>query len=157
MKLSNITVYFLAPVLLLAACKTQKKTTASLHTDTKTVFVPVANISLYDKPLDTIKKHVTGQKWQLWYSIGGMAGDDKNTFETSYYTLTKDGKLISEKDGQISEKPYKWLLTRDIFTGDSTYVISGIVNWKVESIVNDTLYLADNYVDGYRYALTRVK
>lgn len=157
MKLNNITVCFLATLLLLAACKTQKKTTASSLTDTKSVFVPVSNISLYDKPLDTIKMHITGQKWQLRYSIGGMTGDDKNTFETSYYTLTKDGKLISEKDGQVSEKPYKWLLTRDIFTGDSTYVISGIVNWKVESIVNDTLHLADNYVDGYRYALTRAQ
>lgn len=157
MKSYNQAAYILLAFLLItAACTTGSKVKSSAATDT-TPFVHQSNITLYDKPLDTIKKHVTGRKWQLLYSIGGMTGDDKNSFPTTFYTLTKAGKLVAEKDGKTSETPYKWKLSRDIFTGDSTYVISGIVQWKVQGIYNDTLRLADNYVDGYGYALVPVQ
>lgn len=146
-----------ALVWIATACKTKSKISSVARAKAEVPFVPVANISLYDKPLDTIVKHVTEQRWQLWYSIGGITGKDKNAFNDSYYTLTKDGKLITEKGGESNTKPYKWLKTRDIFTGDSTYVISGTVQWKVEGIYKDTLRLSDNYIDGYGYALTRVK
>lgn len=154
---TQVAYILLAITLTTVACKTGSKARSTAVATGTTPFVHQSNISLYDKPLDTIKKHVTGRKWQLIYSIGGMTGDDKNTFTTTFYTLTKAGKLVTEKDGQTSEAPYNWKLTRDIFTGDSTYVISGIVQWKVEGIYNDTLRLADNYVDGYGYALVPAK
>ena len=158
MTLNNKAGLFLAAVIfLLIACKTKSEVRSSAPAKTERLYVPVSNISLYDKPLDTIKKHITGQKWQLWYSVGGITGKDEHTFTDSYYTLTTDGKLISEKGGVANVKPYKWQRTRDIFTGDSTYVISGIVQWKVDGIYKDTLRLADNYVDGYSYALTRAR
>lgn len=150
-------IIIIGAVALVSACKTKSKISSTASTKQETTFIPVSNIELYDKPLDTIIKHVTNQRWQLWYSIGGITGKDKNTFTDSYYTLTKDGKLITEKGGVSNSKPYKWIRRRDIFTGDSTYVIGGIVQWKVEGIFKDTLRLTDNYMDGYGYALTRAK
>ncbi len=144
-------------MVLMAACKTKSKIHATDTTKTERLYVPVSDITLFDKPLDTIKKHVTGQRWQLWYAKGGMTGEDRKDYTNTFYTLTTEGILITEKGGVRNEKPYKWQKKRDIFTGDSTYVISGIVQWKVEGIYKDTLRLADNFVDGYGYALTRIK
>ncbi|MCB9045573.1 MAG: hypothetical protein H6550_05485 [Chitinophagales bacterium] len=154
----NFAAYTIIVICLFAtACKTKSKIGSSAKAMPEQPFVPVSIISLYDKPLDTIKRHITGQKWQLWYSVGGITGNDRHSFTDMYYTLTKDGKLITEKGGETSIKPYKWEMTRDIYTGDSTYVITGVVQWKVDGIYDDTLRLADNYMDGYGYALTRVK
>lgn len=155
MKLS-ITTTVLFAVLLWSACKTQKKTTNAVNAE---VIAPVIahDIELYNKPLDVIIKHTAVQRWKLVYSTGGMTGKDLNKFDDTYYTLANNGTMITEAGGEISEAPYKWLKARDIFTGDSTYVISGIVQWKVEGIYHDTLRLSDNFVDGYHYALIRAK
>ncbi len=156
MKLAKaITYLLLTTVLYLFACNSSKKTQSSPVAEE--IFVPVSNIALYDKPLDTIKKHVTGQKWRMVYSIGGITGTDKHTFDNVYYTLTRSGKMIIEKGDKTEEVPYSWEESRDIFTGNNIYVITGVVQWKVEGIDNDTLRLADNYVDGYGYALVRMK
>ncbi len=156
MKLLNATVFLLPAIVVFAfACNSSKKTQSSANTEE--VFVPVSDIVLYDKPLDTIKKHVAGQRWRLIYSIGGITGDDRHMFDSTFYTLTKGGKLITEKAGKREEAPYAWEENRDIFTGNNIYVITGVVQWKVEGIYSDTLRLADNYVDGYSYALVRVK
>ncbi len=156
MKLLNPATYLLlTAVLFFYACKSSKKTQSSAVAEE--VFVPVSTIALYDKPLDTIKKHITGQRWQLLYSTGGIAGDQVNKFDSTFYTLTKSGKLITEKDGIKEEAPYAWEEARDIFTGNDIYVITGIVQWKVQGIYNDTLRLSDNYVDGFDYALVRTR
>lgn len=136
------------------ACKTKKP---AAKTDSQVVAVPVhiSNIELHNQPLDTIKKYVTGQKWKLVYSIGGITGKDKRTAENTYYTLTADGRMLTEKDGKKEEVPYEWVHARDKFTGDSVYAIGGIVQWQVEGIRKDTLKLADNFIDGYHYSLIR--
>lgn len=153
--LKAITYLLFITVFCLYACNSSKKTQSSAVAED--VFVPVSNITLYDKPLDTIKKHITGQRWQLIYSTGGIAGDQVNRFDSTYYTLTKSGKLITEKDGKSEDAPYTWEVARDIFTGNNIYVITGIVQWKVEGIYNDTLRLSDNYMDGFGYALIRAR
>lgn len=156
MKLIKAITYLLfITMFCLYACNSSKKTQSSAVAED--VFVPVSNIALYDKPLDTIKKHITGQRWQLIYSTGGIAGDQVNRFDSTYYTLTKSGKLITEKDGKSEDAPYTWEVARDIFTGNNIYVITGIVQWKVEGIYNDTLRLSDNYMDGFGYALIRAR
>lgn len=156
MKLFHQTIFILFSLSLsLSACKGSKKAQSSAVAEE--VYVPVSDIALYDKPLDTIKKHVTGQRWQLINSTGGVAGDQMYHFDNTYYTLTKSGKLITEKDGKREEAPYTWEESRDIFTGNTIYVISGVVYWKVEGIYNDTLRLSDNYADGFGYALIRSK
>lgn len=144
-----------------SGCKTQSKTTAkaaaSTATEQEAKTEPVSNIALYDKPLAVVKANVVGQKWQLVYSIGGITGRDRNSFESTYYTLTKDGNMIVEKDGAISEHPYEWEEQRDIYTGDTINIVSGIVQWKINGIDNDTLRILDNYVDGYSYSFIRGK
>lgn len=156
MKLTSPVAYLLlVAVLFSSACKSAKMVQSDSLADDQ--FIPVSNIALYDKPLDTIKKHVVGPKWQLIHSIGGITGSDRNDFDSTYYTLTKTGRMIIEKKGKVEEAPYTWEETRDIFTGNTIHIISGIVHWKVEGIDNDTLRVADNYVDGYGYAMVRVK
>lgn len=139
------------------ACKSGKKTTKAETESKPFIAADVSNVSLYDKSADTIKAYIAERKWQMQYAIGGIAGDDKRAYPATFYTFSLDGKQIIEKDGVSVTKPYKFEKARDIFTGDSCYVISGIVQWKVESITNDTLFISDNFVDGYHYALTRVK
>lgn len=146
----------------MVACKTKSKAGASKASIVKEAPAAkeeekVSNISLYDKPLDVIKANVIGQKWQLIYSVGGMTGKDENTFEHTFYTFSTDNKLIVEDERGTKKHPYKWKYTRDIYTGDSVYVLSGVVNWKINGIVNDTLQVADNYVDGYSYGLIRAE
>lgn len=137
------------------SCKTKKKTTAQATVVKQ--FAPVSNIELYNKPLDTIVKHITNQRWRMVYSIGGMTGKDRNEFDNFYYTITTDGKLVSDYEGKHEETSYEWLKSRDIFTGDSTYVLAGAVQWKIVAITNDTLRVSDNFTDGYHYTLIRVK
>lgn len=137
------------------ACNTKKKTAATSPVTKQ--LVPVSNIDLYNKPLDTIIKHTVNQRWKLVYSIGGMTGKDKNEFDNFYYIITNEGKLVSDYKGKHEETSYEWLKSRDIFTGDSTYILSGAVQWKIVSITNDTLRVSDNFTDGYHYALIRVK
>ena len=139
-----------------ASSKTQAQATSAVDVNEQKT-EPVSDIALYDKPLDTIKKHVVGYKWELIHSIGGMTGRDRNTFDSTYYTLKEDGKMIMERKGDKKVHPYEWKQMRDIYTGDSIYVISGVVQWKVNGIDNDTLRVLDNYVDGYTYSLVRVK
>lgn len=143
-----------ATTLVATACKTKKP---AAQTAPQAVVVPVkiSNIELHNQPLDTIKKYVTAQRWQLIYSFGGITGKDKRKAENTYYTLTTDGKLITEKDGKKEEVPYEWVHARDKFTGDSVYVVGGVVQWKVEGIRKDTLKLSDNFMDGYHYSLIR--
>lgn len=152
--------YLVSVILLtgIVACKTKSKVAA--YTDDKKQkpsVVKSSNISLHDKSLDIIKQHVEGQRWQLVYAYGGITGRDKMTYDNTYYTLTTAGQLITEEDGMKTTKPYQWKKMRDIFTGDSTYVVSGIVNWKVRAIENDTLRLEDNYPDGFGYSLIRAE
>lgn len=147
---------FLAMLILSAACKTKSEIRGERHNQGERA-VKVSDITLYDKPLSVIRKYVEEQRWQMLYASGGLTGKDRITYQQVYYTLTADGKLIHERKGDTETHPYEWQMQRDIFTGDSTYVISGVVNWKVNSIDNDTLRLADNYVDGYSYALIRIE
>lgn len=143
----------LAILCLAPACKTQKKSAV----ETKITPVEIANITLYNQPADTIRKYIVGHRWQLQYSYGGITGNDKNTADGIYYTFMQDGKMKVETPANTETNPYSLEKKRDIFTGDSTYVITGALQWKVEGIFNDTLKLSDNYVDGYHYALIRAK
>lgn len=146
-------------VILSVSCKMQSKTAEGkkvTHDDNQSV--QMSDIVLNDQPLDTIKKYVTGPKWQLIYSVGGITGSDRKTFDNTYYTFSKAGKLITEQAGKLTEHPYDWLKSRDIYSGDSIYIISsGLTKWKVGEIDHDTLRLFDNYPDGYAYSLTRVR
>lgn len=147
-------------MVVVSACKTKSKIAGSkkpVQQLDKITPVKASNISLYDKPLDVVRKHVEGQKWQLVYAIGGLTGNDKNTYEQTYYTFTTDGEFLEETPSGEAVAAFEWVKKRDIYTGDSTYILSGPLNWKIKGIVNDTLTTSDNYVDGYHYALIRAE
>lgn len=149
----SIIVVILTVMIVAAGCKTKSKVAGSSGRDIPVV--RAANISLYDKPLTVIRQHVEGQRWQLLYATGGITGKERMNYEQAYYTFAKDGKLVYENDGEQAIYPYTWEKQRDIFTGDSVYVVAGVVNWKVNGIDDDTLRLADNYVDGFSFSLVR--
>lgn len=136
--------------LVMQACSGSKPTVKKEESVTPTTIV------LTDKPLDTIKKYVEKQRWQVLYSIGGITGGDRNEFKELYYTFSGNGKMISEKEGEITEQKYSWKHKRDIYTGDSTYVLfTGLAGWSIDGIYRDTLRMADNHPDGYRYTLVK--
>ncbi|MCB0700964.1 MAG: hypothetical protein H6551_05550 [Chitinophagales bacterium] len=144
--------------IILHACSTSKKTAKSTKTqigDAVTEMAePVSNITLSDKSLSEIQKHLIGPKWQMLYKVGGLTGGDREEYQNIYITFHKDH--IMRYTGDAGKKqPAKWEYQRDIFTGDSVIVISGFENWKVNAIENDTLRLSDNYYDGYGYSLIR--
>lgn len=142
----------------LYSCSSQSRTSVSGtdNSSTSKEKVIVSDIVLQDKSLPVIKEHVSNIKWKLLYRTGGLTGSDKTMFEDTYLTFTKD-KIVRITDGEVTHQPFKWERQRDIYTGDSTWVISGDAQWKVEGIYNDTLRLADNFYDGYGYALVRAK
>lgn len=118
--------------------------------------VYVSDIILQDKPLDVIQKHVNNIKWHLLYRKGGITGDAKTMYEGTYLTFTND-HIVRIDSGEVTQHPLKWVRQRDIYTGDSTWVVSGVAQWKIEGIYNDTLRIADNFYDGFGYALIRAK
>lgn len=150
-------VFLLSIMLLGVACKSSNKTSsATAKADTKSV-TRVSNITLHDKPLAVISEHIENQKWQKLYAVGGITGKDRIEYDESYVTFTDQNQIITEEKGVSKTQKFKWEAARDIFTGDSTYVIKSLNVWKVDGIYNDTLRLADNYPDGYSYALIRAK
>lgn len=146
--------------IIFGACNSSKKASKDTKTQIGTAVTetatPVSNITLSDKPLPVIQKHLIGPQWQMLYRTGGITGSDKETFDNVYITFHTDH--LMRYNGDVAKKqPAKWVYKRDIFTGDSVIVITGFENWKVNAIENDTLRLSDNYYDGYGYSLIRVK
>lgn len=149
----SVTILF---VIMTVACKTQKKT-AGEKQPSSPQYQTVSDIELFNKPADTIMKYIGGRKWQMLYATGGLTGSDVRTFPATYYTFNGGGTMEIEQDGKSTASRYTWEHQRDIFTADSIYVIGGPIMWKVEGIDHDTLRIADNFFDGYRYALIRSK
>ena len=145
---------FLVTLLAASACKSNSGIDSSPVVTESTG--KKTTITLHDQPLATIQKYVVGPKWQMVYSIGGMTGKEKNEFTNTFITFSAN-KITHESEGKTTERAYTWVKSRNIFTGDSTYVITGLGQWKVEGIDNDTLRLIDNYPDGYGYAFIPVK
>jgi hypothetical protein len=157
MRNGQLFLFFLSSIVVLGACKTNSGidstpvVTAAGEEKKTTV-----TATLHNQPLATIQKYIIGPKWKMVYSIGGLTGMDKKEFTDTYVTFSAT-EIRYESDGKVTEKPYQWIKTRDIYTGDSTYVITGLGQWKVDRIYNDTLLLADNHYDGYAYSFIPVK
>ena len=151
MRYIKYTAFIVAAFVAIQACKTNKTTTTKKESNYKPT-----TVLLHDKPLDSLKYYVEGKRWQMLYSIGGLTGSDRNNFEELYYTFAADGKMIFEEKGDKIEKKYSWEKQRDIYSGDSTYVLfTGLAGWIVNGIYNDTLKMMDNHPDGYSYVLIK--
>lgn len=159
MNISQLHIIGLFPVILLvASCGStndikSKKNDTNEGAEKQTVIVKSpSNITLHDKGLEVVQQHVMNKRWKLIYMVGGLTGKDRKEYKNTYVTIGKNEMLWSE-NGQEKKQKISWEPQRDITTGDSTYVITGMVNWKVDGIYNDTLRVADNYYDGFSYAL----
>ncbi len=112
------------------------------------------DMTLYDKPLNTIKQHINGS-WKLVSRNGGIGGNSyaeyENTyikFENNFYTWISNNSStkanLNWKQGNV--------------LGLSTYVADikelGI-NTFMYSVVNDTLLISDGNYDGYMYSLIK--
>lgn len=121
----------------------QTDTSTNNHTPTDTVTHKGISITLWNQPLDTIKKYTLG-KWQLIYSLGGMFSITKPEYFVGgwYWTITTDSliELIREKPNSYS---LGWQWTQIKNTGDSAFwmTLRGLPEYKVLEIENDTLVL----------------
>lgn len=121
------------------------------------------NITLYDKPLDTIRSYIQG-KWNLRYEKGGICAICTQQFSNFYWTFSANNKIEESYNGIIiADTSITWV--KDIGTyinGDSTYILSfhdkQNVPWNyvVERIYNDTLILHDNSADAVFYRFTKL-
>lgn len=118
------------------------------------------NISLKDKPLNTIKFYIQG-KWKLRYAYGGYSGTRRIDYTNSYMEFKENDILywIFSNEVLVNNK-IKWLYTKDIFH-DKTYIMQfETVNhvpldYGIDGIYKDTLVLYTNASDIDRFYLTR--
>lgn len=95
--------------IILHACSTSKKTAKSTKTqigDAVTEMAePVSNITLSDKSLSEIQKHLIGPKWQMLYKVGGLTGGDREEYQNIYITFHKDHIMRYTGDAVKSNLP----------------------------------------------------
>lgn len=122
------------------------------------------NITLYNKPLSTIKSYIVG-KWDLKYEQGGISS---LTFpQTNFFsTFTSDNRVTeSYHDTIIVDASISWVrdIGSNIGLNNLTYVMrfrdKEEVPWNyvVDGIFNDTLVIHDNGSDAMYYHFAKVK
>jgi hypothetical protein len=115
-------------------------------------------MTLYNKPLDTIKKYIQG-KWRIVIVRGGIA--EINLCVNNFYSeFLKDDKFISNaylSSPGTDTFRVKWV--KESYYQDSTYVMtlydeswnSVGTSYFIDQIYYDTLIYKDYYVDGLDY------
>ena len=118
---------------------------------------PHLYITLYDKPLDTIQKYITGN-WKLVYTSGGFTGG-KMYYDSTYWQLSaKRIKQIypANKGGVLIDTTINWILA-PIAGIDSSFVIqcfddrSYPYDYFALRIYNDTLIIREDAADAFHY------
>jgi len=129
----------------------------------KDKFTPI-NITLYDKPLETIQHYIHG-KWKLVYAKGGICSTCIDYCNNCSVEFTMDNKFISNTYAITSDTTtIQWIRDMGIYTNnDSTYLMTFKdkqgVPWVyvIERIYNDTLIYHDNSVDAMFYHFIKSK
>ncbi len=121
------------------------------------------NITLYNKPLDTIKKYVTGN-WKLVYTDGGFDAS-KKYYDSIYFQLSATRikqTFPASRGGVLIDTTINWIWELGTYTsGSYTYVLQCFDDRSYEydyvpmQILNDTLILHENLVDGFYYHLIK--
>lgn len=119
------------------------------------------SITLYDKPLDTIKFYIQG-KWKCQYGKGGIAANMIQYYNNYYWSFSLNKVQKSYNGTIVSDTVIHWVKEKGTYTnGDSTFVMSFYDkqnvpwNYVVERIFNDTLILHDNSSDAIFYHFTK--
>lgn len=118
-------------------------------------------LNLNNKPLDTIKKYIEG-KWQMHYSIGGIAGNYRTNYINTFVEFTISP--INNDSLNWYNDTFVFINNKVIFNKvpkysnntDSVYEISEVL-WVMNQIKNDTLTIFENTSESAGYFLTRIK
>lgn len=114
------------------------------------------NMTLHDKPLDTIKRYITG-RWQLISSGGGFSGKDHKDYTNTFVSFTPTTMVQTENGVKTIDGPITWEKVQNINTGSESYMITSPVMWKFNRLKNDSLTANDNVYDGYSFLLIRAQ
>jgi len=125
------------------------------------------NITLYDKPLDTIKSYISG-KWKLEYTYGGFIANLRTDFHDKDYIWQIDsgvnikqtylGNLVTDTSiewflndprGGIGQEVYYVMKFYDKRQYPYVYIV-----WKM---VDDSLLLKDYAADAATYHFSKQK
>jgi len=127
------------------------------------------NIILYDKPLSVIQSYIQG-KWRLHYTVGGICGSCKYDREpyNEYYEFSSNNKIIyTYRDSILVDTSFKWIIYQSPNAGNYIHNIleyydkkSVLFHFEVDKVVNDTLVLAQPFLNNPDYMLyffTKIK
>ena len=138
-----------------------------------TVDIPImpvynSNISLWDKPLDTVKANIQG-KWKLEYRKGGIiAGYIYYPEKPEFYTFNQNNLLWSYDGKVFANNALGWVKGVNYCpcvssTGDNVWLMmfsdsrNTPYDHVIDNIHNDTLVFHDNGFDGVTYNCSRGK
>jgi len=119
-------------------------------------------ITLYNKPLSTIKSYIKGN-WKLHYGKGGIVANMIQYYNNTFWNFTPDNRIKASYDGvTTTDTTTNWVKDMGTYTnGDSTFILNFYDkqdvpwNYVVEQIYNDTLILHDNSSDAVFYHFTK--
>lgn len=123
----------------------------------KSTKIDALNITLWNKPLDTIKFYTNG-KWKLIYSYGGFS-PTKYYADSTYWEFINGSSLVQKKNNTIVfNDNIDWV--RYAYRGtDSSYLIVFQTSFSVPltaiEIKNDTLILRAYSADGFDHFLIK--
>ena len=149
MKKSLCTTFVIVPILILfcfAQCKKE--------------YTPLT-ITLYDKPLGTIQSYIQG-KWRLHYMFGGICGSckyDREIYNEYYEFLPNRRITYTYQNSMLADTTYKWITYQanslDYVHNIIEYYDKGLVpyHFEVDKIINDTLVLAQPFLNNPDYML----
>lgn len=127
--------------------------------------IDCSNVILRNKQLNAQKDCLKG-KWQMHFSNGGLNDTRINYQKTYIEFIFNDSYVDSIKWYNDTLVHANGLLTfKNEISKNNDYVYmmnflysSGVINyWFATKIVNDTLMIEEDFIDGFTYYLTRQK
>ena len=119
-------------------------------------------ITLYDKPLDTIRTYLQG-KWKCHYGKGGIISTLVRTYTDYFSSFSANKRIWQSLNGNvITDTTVNWIWGKGArVSGDSTFLMFFYdkrgypYNYIVDGIFRDTLLIHENGVDGVYYYFTK--
>ena len=119
----------------------------------KDTHIPL-NITLYDKPLDTIQLYTRG-RWKLFYLTGGWYSNHIQYVDSVYWTIDSNHIIIQEDGIKTTDTTINWTFTHAVRGGvDSTWTLNFAEKvapfWNVfviDEIKNDELIIHESAYD----------
>jgi hypothetical protein len=156
-------VLMIVVVAIAAGCSNSKQVAppASVNPSADTPHTSLT-ITLYDKPLDTIRAYLQG-KWQCHYGKGGIIYNLVRTYTDYYSSFLNNDRIIQLFNGNITtDTTINWLWTKGVrISSDSTFLMTFYdkrgypYGYVIDGIFSDTLMLHENGFDGVSYYFTK--